>query len=146
MDKCDLFQNIRSLLKQLLEQIDKYTLSFSQKDFFTFSDIEERSKLYKHEYYTFICEFNAIYASLGQRISEIATLMLEADRSMDEEKTVLFNSIFQKHLLLEKELSVFTSATEKELAKASASVSLLLDSANRLSISIKALSDTLPCT
>lgn len=145
MDNRELFLNIRSLLKQLLEQIDKYTLSFRQKDFFTFSDIEERSKLYKREYYTFICEFNTVYASLGQQISKIAMLLLESDRNMDEEKTVLFNSIFEKHLLLEKELSVFTYATEKELAKASSSVSLLLDSANRLSISIKALSDSLPC-
>ena len=144
MDNSELFLKTKSILSQILEQIDKYTLAFKQKDFFTFSDIEERSKIYKREYYEFIIEFNKLYTLLGQCMSEIVALFLEADRNGDEEKIALLNTIFENHLLLEKALLTFTLESEKELSDDCASVSALLDSANRLSLSIKALSTTLP--
>ena len=144
MDKDELFKSMKNILDKLLKQTDSYTLIFKQKDFFTFSDIEERRKIYKREYYSFICDFNTAYSSLKQHISEIVTLFLDSDRNANEEKTILFKSIFEKHLLLEKELLVFTSTTEKELSEKEPSVSLLLDSANRLSISIRSLLDSLP--
>ena len=140
----EIFNSIKILLTQLIEQIDKYTLTFKQKDFFTFSDIEERSKAYRHQYSEFIGEFNRLYASLEQHILKIVALLLEAERSGDEEKIILFKAIFEKHLLLEKALLSFTSASEKELSGDCASVSSLLESASRLSITVKALSDTVP--
>ena len=144
MDNSELFIQTKDLLAQILEQIDKYALAFKQEDFFTFSNIEKRSKHYKREYQTFIIEFSKLYDSLGQHISKIVALFLEAERNGELEKIILFNAIFEKHLLLEKELMKFTTATEKELSEGCASVSTLLDSANRLSISVKALSDSIP--
>ena len=94
--------------------------------------------MYKKEYVSFICKINELSVPLVDRMAEISSLLLEADREADDENISLLNSVFQKYLVFEKELFIFTDTTEKELETGSASVSTMSESANRLLISIKA--------
>lgn len=144
MEKCKIvFEKIQALLLSASELTQKYCLTFKKEDFFTFSDAKKRNSLYKKEYVSFICKINELSVPLGDRMAEISSLLLEADREADDEKISVLNSVFQKYLIFEKELFIFTDTTEKELEKGLVSVSVMSESANRLLVSIKAFYECL---
>ena len=138
MENCKIvFEKIQALLSSASEETHKYCLTFKKEDFFTFSDAKKRNSLYKKEYLNFICKINELSVPLGDRVAEISSLLLEADREANDEKISVLNAVFQKYLIFEKELYIFTDTTEKELEKGAASVSVMSESANRLLVSIK---------
>ena len=139
----ELFDNINALINKITERADKYSLTFEQKDFFTFSDAEERSKRYKREYLAFICDFNELYVQLSVHFDSVAQALLEADRDLDEQNIALFNSVFEKCLETEKELAAFTTTVEAETQKSNASVSVILNALKKFMLSFRVLSETL---
>ena len=138
-----LFSNMRNSLLQMSQETEKYSLVFKREDFFTFSDSQKRNKLYKDEYIGFIGKLNALYTSFEQYTLKISSLLLESDRTADEERITLLNAVFTKSLALEKELYIFTSKTEQELAKTVSSVSVMSECASRFLLILKTFCDFL---
>jgi len=138
-----LFEKMHTSLSQMSQETEKYSLAFKREDFFTFSDVQKRSKLYKEEYRNFICKINELYTTFELCTVKISSLLLETDREADEKKFALLSSVFTKCLVLEKELYIFTEKTQQELAKPSASVSVICDCASRFFLLLKTFCDFL---
>lgn len=119
-------------------------LNFKQEHFFSFSDIEKRQKIYKKEYYNFLQEVNTLTRELATYIASVSSLLIDADRNMRVEDVTVLQNIFEKYIVFEKELSIYTSTSEKELSKTDFSVSVLLEAIRRFKLSVMELSATLP--
>lgn len=138
-----LFNKIQASIAAIQEELEKYSLIFKQQDFFTFSNIQQRRDIYKKEYLNYITNINAHYMLFEDCSNKLSALLLEADRNANEEEFAFLSSVFNKCLSIEKELDIFTSKTEQELAKVTLSVSEISDCASRFLLALKSFCEFL---
>ncbi len=131
-----LFVRWREILNIAIAQLDNYINTFDQSNFFTFSDNEKKKKQLKKEYFTFMCIFKDSIKKCGDCNAELARMIIAADKQMDAKLTYKLSSVFDNYINVEKELYIYTAASEAELSKSRVSTSLLINSARRLNAAL----------
>ena len=131
-----LFGEIKTTLDSCLSTIDEYSNTFKQEYFFTFSNPEQKFKIYADEYRKFSAIFISYFDSLGSYATQISSLLLEADRNGDLEAISPLKSAFEAYLLVEKSFYEYSKSVEKELSKNNPSISCLTLNLSKLKLSI----------
>lgn len=141
--KESLFVELETLLDSLLSESMIYINSFEIKDFFSFSNSDERIKFYKNEYLKFSSKIALPLECITTKMYMISALLIEADQNILEDTSAQLKAVFEEFLAFELALSSFTKETKAALSKEQLSVSTLTDCAKKLSFSINALKSKL---
>ncbi len=115
---------------------ENYIKKFSQNDFYSFSQSKERKEKYKKAYIQFSLSLAKEVPVFMRLSAPLASLLFEADRTMNEENAKRLSDFFSAHEAFEKALDQFTEKSEAELTKEQPSPSALLDCARVLARSI----------
>ncbi len=126
------FKELCTASEQFKIKIDQYISTFSRRDYFTFSAAEERKKQYTSAYNRLSLDMPLLVAKIESISSELAGLLIDADRDADEELATRLNEIFLAHTAFEEALAEFVERNEKELSSSSPSPAGITAAANKL--------------
>ena len=141
--KKSLFIELELLLDTLLAESMIYLNNFEIKDFFSFSNSEERIKYYKSEYLNFSSNIALPIEGITAKMYMISALLIESDQNMLEDTSAQLKSVFEEYLTFEATLASFTKETKTALSKEQFSVSMLTDCAKKIIFSTNALKSKL---
>ena len=138
-----LFDKVKSTIDECFSAINEYSYTFKQEYFFTFSDTDQKLKIYTDEYRKFRSVLLDRFNFLGDCAAQISSLLLDADRLGDLENIQRLKAVFESYLLLEKSFYEYSKAVEVALSKDAPSISVIMQNLSRLKLSFESLYEML---
>ena len=117
-------------VKEFISRTDAYLSSFDSISLLSFSD--NKSKLYKENYYEFFSSLTEVAEHLTSAISKLSTLLEIADNESELEIIVSAGSKLEAFFKFENSLGEFSKATKKLISSESISPSQLVFEARKL--------------
>lgn len=121
---------------------DDFINSFNQNDMFTFrssSNSKRNLEEYLEKYYLFFSKISPMISELSSLNAKLASLLIEADKSMHVELIIVCENKFNAYEKFEHELYEYIKSLEDAFANSSASASLIINLTQRLKNSLTAL-------
>ena len=138
-ERKQLYKEICCSLEELLAKTDNYINTFNKKDFFVFSNSNERNTVYQRNYYSFSISAADPLLLLDRLMGSVSSLLIRADKEMNVEELVILQHLFGEYLKFKETSSKYFSKAEKAFSSDSISLSYLLDGANKFKFSISTL-------
>lgn len=114
----------------IVRSADAFMKEFHKSDIFSFSDPNKKDN-YEKKYFLFISSISPMLSRLTTLNAELATLLINADKAMEAELTVLCEKKFNAFETFERALYEYTSDIESELSKSTASVVFILNTTQK---------------
>lgn len=130
-----------SLSTHLLSQADEYLSSFNSNELLSFSSANNKTKIKKYEekYFLFLSNIAPIISALTALNADLASLLIEADRSMEIELIVICEKRFNAFEKFEKALYNYTSSVENEIMNAKITANFLINASQKFKFAINEL-------
>lgn len=138
--KQKLFTELSNSLRRLFKQIFEYMQTFETESFFTFSAQKQEEQL-KREYNSFIFKTSSILSETSTSVANISSLLIDADKEMDNESAASLKEAFDGYVLFEKAFTEYKRDIDIMFSRGSVSVSRLLDGAKKLTLYINSILD-----
>lgn len=127
---------------ELGELCKEYLSGFEREDFFSFSDIERKNKLYKKNYYAFASKLPEMTEAMELTASELAMLIVKADEEVDLAMLGLLGNKLEAYRAFESALAEFSKSAENILSASRISPSLLTAAVRKLISALDRLVET----
>ena len=131
-----------ALANNIKDAADDFINSFNQNDLFTFrssSNSKRNLEEYLEKYYLFFSKISPMISELSSLNAKLASLLIEADKSMHVELIIVCENKFNAYEKFEHELYEYIKSLEDAFANSSASASLIINLTQRLKNSLTAL-------
>ena len=126
-------------LQELSSIVVEYLNKFDRKDFYVFSDAENRNSIYKREYREFISKLPHIVSAISSAMSRLSVLLERADKELELDMIILLGEKIESCITFENEVASYTEECNKHIAGDHISPSALVSNTRKLKSNIEML-------